>query len=317
VDRKKFLYFSKLLYVGIVGFVILLLVVLPLNVSKPGTEVEGCTRGCSNEIDLQAGPIRILSFNMLHGFPDFEDLSNRTDLIIKELLILDPDIILLQEVPWTWDRGNVARLLADWLGMNYVYYRANGNRKLIFFEEGEAIISRFPLQNVAFFELEPAAGLFEHRVVLSARVETSAGSMQFYITHLTNKDDDLNREQAASLFRYVESMDGGIKIIAGDFNAVEHSPQIKLLSAHWTDTYRRIHPGESGYTCCVDDLQSGPHEKLEKRIDYIFLEVMGVENVRLLDAQQVFTKPVRIEDEWQWASDHVGLMIEVITEERY
>jgi endonuclease/exonuclease/phosphatase family metal-dependent hydrolase len=31
----------------------------------------------------------------------------------------------------------------------------------------------------------------------------------------------------------------------------------------------------------------------------------------LLGAQKVFNQPFRVNDGWQWASDHVGLLVEI------
>ena len=46
---------------------------------------------------------------------------------------------------WTTPRhGSMAERLGKALHMNYVYARANGSRRLIGFEEGSAILSRFP-----------------------------------------------------------------------------------------------------------------------------------------------------------------------------
>jgi endonuclease/exonuclease/phosphatase family metal-dependent hydrolase len=86
--------------------------------------------------------MRILSLNMLHGHPRFVDLTSRLDLIATEITRLGADIIMLQEVPWTLQHGNAAAWLAEQTGMNYLYLRANGGRWTIFFEEGEAILSR-------------------------------------------------------------------------------------------------------------------------------------------------------------------------------
>jgi len=82
---------------------------------------------------------------MLHGFPGFELLDERLQTIADEINLIEPDIVLLQEVPWTLRRGNAAKHLAEQTEMNYAYLRANGNRWAIGFEEGEAILSLFPL----------------------------------------------------------------------------------------------------------------------------------------------------------------------------
>ena len=159
------------------------------------------------------------------------------------------------------------------LGLNYVYLRANGNRWAILFEEGEAILSRYPLRGVSFVELEPRAGFFEHRVALKATAETPRGDVDIIVTHLTHGDPQVNRGQVEALKEFVERAAAGRPtIVAGDFNALEDSSQVAGLG--WIDTYRASNPDDPGLTCCVDDLAAGPAESLEKRIDYVFLVPM-------------------------------------------
>jgi endonuclease/exonuclease/phosphatase family metal-dependent hydrolase len=225
-----------------------------------------------------------------------------------EIKRLDADVVLLQEVPWTRGTGNVAVRLAKQLDYNYLYYRANGNKNLIFFEEGEAILSRFPLNDVVFTELLPQAGFFESRVTLGAKAVTPLGGVNFFVAHLTDKDPKVNKGQAKALRSFVEAHSTGLTVVAGDFNALEDSPQLMDLSGDWIDTYRVAHPGDQGLTCCIDDLKAGPSETLEERIDYIFLVHS---NGRLISAQHAFFHPFEVGDGWQWASDHTGLMVEI------
>jgi hypothetical protein len=59
----------------------------------------------------------------------------------------------------------------------------------------------------------------------------------------------------------------------------------------------------------VDDLNAEPGEALEARIDYIFLAPGEGAGFSLVSAQRALDEPVRTEHGWQWASDHVGLLI--------
>ena len=279
-----------------------------LNASKPGRASEGCPERCATSIERAAGPLRILSLNMLHGFPYFKDLSQRVSLIAGEIARLDADVVLLQEVPWTKRTGSVAEALAQKLGYNYLYYRANGNRKLVFFEEGEAILSRFPLKDVVFSELQPRAGFFESRVVLGASAVSPSGEVRLFVAHLTDKAPQVNEGQAEALRSFVDAQAGGFAIVAGDFNAQEDSTQIKLLASTWTDSYRTLHPGDAGLTCCIDHLNAGPTEPLEERIDYVFLVHPSG---KITSAEHVFYHPFEVTGGWQWASDHTGLMVEI------
>ena len=289
----------------------LLLVVWLLNVSRPGTRVEGCPEGCAASSVRQDGPLRVLSLNMLHGFPRFEHLEQRLDLVVDAIRRHDPDLVCLQEVPWHW--GSVARELSERTGLNHLYLRANGNRWTLLFEEGEAILSRYPLRDVAFIELEPQAGLFEHRVVLGATAITQWGDIRVHVTHLTHGDPAVNQVQASTLLDFVDRSASMPALVAGDFNAREDSPQIQILlsgessrGSGWIDTYRTVHPTDPGHTCCVDDLHRSD-EVLEKRIDYIFY-VPGAATGQVVSSQRVLDCAVSTGEGWLWASDHAGLL---------
>lgn len=278
-----------------------------LNASKVGP-LQGCLQGCATTTGENERTLRVISMNVLHGFPGFKHLRERMEIIAGEIQHLDADVVLLQEVPWTWRTGNVAKLLADLTGLNYVYLPANGNRWAILFSEGEAILSKYALQEVTYVELTPKAGFFEHRVALQATAETPWGELRLVSTHLTNGEVKINREQAASLEAFLGKDRERAAIMAGDFNAEEDSPQIKALSNHWVDTFRSLHPNDDGNTCCIDDLQGPPGEPLEERIDYIFL-VSGGLNPKVLESKRILDQPVTSADGWQWASDHLGLFV--------
>jgi endonuclease/exonuclease/phosphatase family metal-dependent hydrolase len=243
---------------------------------------------------------------VLHGFPRFEHLSRRLDLIAAEIRRQDADIVCLQEVPWTLRLGSGAQYLAERTGLNHLYLRANGNRRAILFEEGETILSRFPLRDVAFVELQPQAGFFEHRVVLRATAATPWGDVRVFATHLADGDREVNRGQAESLMAFVAASGSGPAVVAGDLNATPGSAQIEMLAGQWTDTRLAASPDDDGFTCCVDDLNAESAESLDERIDYLFL-VPG-NGARVVASQRVLAQPLRLEYGWQWGSDHVGLL---------
>ena len=310
--RDSHHYRKRLLLVAVLALVALA-VVYVFNASIPGRSVEGCPQGCATQSDRRPGPLRVVDFNMLHGFPDFRNLPLRLSLIAAELRRLDADVILLEEVPWTRATDNGAQFLAQQLGYNYVYYRAEGNRHLIFFETGQAILSRFPLKDVVSSVLPPRAGFFESRVALEAAAATPYGDVEFFVAHLTDKTTDplINRGQAASLKEFVEAHPASLAVVGGDFNAREDSPQILDLATSWTDAYRALHPGDPGLTCCIDDLTNGSAEPLEERIDYIFVVEKDSKDGQVVSARHIFDQPFPVGSGWQWASDHTGLLVEL------
>lgn len=281
-----------------------------LNVSRPGA-VQGCPEGCSSAVSRRPGPLRVLSMNVLHGRPDFENFTQRMDIIADEILARDVDIVLLQEMPWVPDMGEAAASLAERCGYNYLYLRSNGNRWAIFFEEGSAILSRFPLNNASYSELQPQAALFEHRIVLHATAVTPWGDIDLFVTHLTDGEEETNQAQAASLQSFVDAERSAPAIVSGDFNAQEDTTQIISLAAEWIDAYATANAQDPGLTCCIDDLHADPSEALEKRIDYVFLVPHPSATLNLQSAQAVLNEPAQLSYGWQWPSDHVGIFIEL------
>ena len=281
-----------------------------LNASRPGKAVEGCPVDCSLEQTFTQPNLRILSLNIFHGFPSCPELRTRLDQIAHEAERFGVDILLLQEIPWTVHFGNSAKYLADRLGMNYLYLRANGNRNAILFEEGVAILSRFQILESRFTELQPRAGIFEHRVVLGARLSIGPQSFWVYSTHLTHGEPEVNQSQAAVLKDFITASSPGAGLLGGDFNAEQASPQMIGLSQMWTDTYRALHPNSEGFTCCLSDLRNGAREEFNKRIDYMFL-IHPSELVKLKKVDLIFTDPVAWDGSWIWVSDHAGLLLEL------
>jgi endonuclease/exonuclease/phosphatase family metal-dependent hydrolase len=284
------------------------LLIFLFNVSRSGTRVEGCPEGCAVTGEGQGDVLRVLSMNVLHGFPRFEHLEQRLDLVADAIRRQNVDIALLQEVPWNRQLGSGAAYLARRTGFNYLYLRANGNRHAIFFEEGEAILSRFPLKDVSFVELQPQAGFFEHRVVLHATGITPWGDIDLFGTHLTTGKQEINQAQVVSLQAFVQGTGSATALVGGDFNARDNSPQIEMLAQEWQDVYRTANPGDPGLTCCIDDLGGGPQEPLEKRIDYLFLVRRGVPGVEVESARRLLDELVQTAGGWLWASDHVGVL---------
>ena len=253
----------------------------------------------------------VLDLNILHGYPSSAYLPQRLDILQNQLDRLHPDVVFLQEVPWYAKTGLVAQRLADdryaWL-----YARANGNRHLIRFEEGEAILSRYSLTAWETYELFPQARPFEHRIVMHAIAHLPAGDLHLFVVHLTDKEIFFNKKQAANLYRYVEETAGRHSaLIAGDFNALPKSPSIRQLKG-WHDLFAEAHPRAQGYTCCVDKVTDRVVTP-SKRIDYIFYRP-GPDGprVELQDIHLVFTHPFATPKGRLWLSDHFGLLAHLI-----
>lgn len=293
----------------LLSILVILIGIFVLSVSRVGP-LEAELNSYTHEPTGEKDRFQVMNLNMLHGFPDFEHLKDRLILLADQINQISPDIVTLQEVPWSWQIGSTAEYLAKRTGMNYVYLPANGNRWAIFFSEGEAILSKFELKDIAFKELVPSAGFFEHRVALKATAVTSWGDINILSTHLTHGDPAINRAQAQDLTEFVGQFVDQTTIIGGDFNALEVSSQIRSLSANWMDTYRKANPLEQGFTCCLSELTGpGIDIELEKRIDYLFLiPYPKTPDVSIISSQTVLDHPYNLDEAQLWISDHIGVL---------
>jgi endonuclease/exonuclease/phosphatase family metal-dependent hydrolase len=270
--------------------------------SRPGLWPSGCERGCATG-ERAPGPVRVVQLNMLHGYPGFDRLDGRVDLVVAEVRRLDADVVLLQEVPWTVGTGAVVDELARRTGMNHVFRRANGNRRAILFEEGEAILSRFPMRGVASTELPRGTDVFEHRIALAATLDTPWGPLGAVSTHLSGDSPRVSAAQVGALRRFVGDP-GHPVIIGGDFNSRGDGPPLVALARVWTDVLGRANPPDRGPTCCVDDLAAPPGPGLGQRYDYLWLAGAAAPTVA---ARRILVQPLGVRGGWLRVSDHAGL----------
>lgn len=296
----------------IILFVVLGLVACKENVSKPGERIYSCLTECTYGTSDGDGYLRIISLNFYHGYPDFINLRKRLDLLARHIVDINADIVFLQEVPWHKETGLAVEYLSKHTNLNYAYIRANGNFSMIRFEEGIAIMSRFPLKAPRYIELLPRPGGFEHRTALAATAVTPFSEINLVTTHLSRRrQSEINAAQTASLKEFVDSLDPVPAIVAGDFNAIENSPQIMQLTKNWIDAFRKANPGTAAPTCCLrrTALNQADAGKPFARVDYVFLAPYG-SDWDVIHSQRIFNKPVNTGDHYQWVSNHMGVLVD-------
>lgn len=196
-----------------------------------------CLGGCSHLDSAEPGPrqLRILTYNVHHcegtdGKFDYDRIAG----IINDL---KPDVAALQEIDVKTNRASgvdQAATLAGLTGLNYTFGRA------IDYESGQyglAILSRFPLRDVANTPLPTQPGS-EPRIALAAHIKPDAGPAEivFVDTHLCHRNEQVRTMQTTRLNDFVNS-EGDVPVIfAGDFNARPSSEPMKvLLESNWLD----------------------------------------------------------------------------------
>jgi len=192
----------------------------------------------ANEGDAGAdtpGRLRLVDLNVLHGYPDFRDQEGRFRDTLAALKALRPDVLILQEAWDTADNGRMADRLARALGLHHVYARANGSRRLIGFEEGAAVLSRFPIKEARRLVLSPRKPWWENRIAIVAAVDLGDETLTVVGVHLTYESEEAGRRQAESLLSRLPGE--GSLVVAGDLNAGPGSPAVRVfLDAGFVDT---------------------------------------------------------------------------------
>ena len=215
------------------------------------------------------GELIVISANLWHDWPFHRRLPDRLEAFARLVEEQGAQVVLLQEVMRT-PGFRSDTWLANRLGMASVYARANGHADAIGFEEGSAVLSRFPVRDVRQKTLGSSASRFVNRIAVGAQLEIQCCKLWAFSTHLGLFRTQNGRQLAALQAWVKEVVKEELTLIGGDFNAHEGSTQIQKASQRWTDTYRRLHPAGLAGTHAIRWPWGG--RSLTRRLDYIFLE---------------------------------------------
>jgi endonuclease/exonuclease/phosphatase family metal-dependent hydrolase len=269
-------------------------------------------------------PLRLVTFNMLHGGPwsgftgDDLHLERRLAMIVEDLRALDPDVVALQESPVTRRHGDVAARIAQALGLGYVHARATERvlpprllGRLIVgalgFVEGPAILSRFPITATEVHDLPRCRRWLDPRVVLRADIDTPAGPLSVFSTH-TSRDDCQTRRVAEVAQQQPR---GRAAIVMGDLNTGETAPVLGAFLDHgFVDGFRAANPAAPGLT--VWQRIDAPAPTVLRRVDYVFVRAGAGVDATAVSGRVVLNTPRPRQDGGVlWPSDHYGVLVEV------
>jgi endonuclease/exonuclease/phosphatase family metal-dependent hydrolase len=223
--------------------------------------------------------------------------------------------VALQEASVGGKRGNVAERLGRALGIEWIHAPTTSQvfgigwldraiTSAIRFNEGPAVLSRFPIVSSEIVALPRCANRLFPRVLLRVEVQTPHGPLDFYSTHTSRDDCQLRR-----VTELVRARRGLLPaIVAGDFNTPESADAYAdLVGAGFVDAFRAVNPGATGPTSRqqVHDARS----TASRRIDFVFV-VPGANGVpRVLEGRVVLDRPRRRADGTTlWPSDHYGVL---------
>ena len=273
-----------------------------------------------------ATAVTAVTFNLLHGGAtsgltgDDQELELRLAIAADELRRLSPDIVALQESSVSRRRGNVAARLAAELG--YEYAHATATRRvfgiglldrfavwIMNFEEGPAILSRFPIRGHATYDLPRCAKFFDPRVALRADVETPAGTVAIVSTHTSH--DACQTRRVAEVAR--EARTTLPALVMGDFNHVETSEAIQALVRDdgFVDVFRAANAGDPGAT--VWQRVYAPSSTASRRVDFMFVVPGTQYTAHVRSSRVVINAPRHLPDgRTVWPSDHYGVFAEMV-----
>ena len=188
--------------------------------------------------------LRIVSFNI-----EYARETRRAIRILKSAPNLrDADVILLQEM-----NGPAAKMVADSLGMHYVYYPAIYNR-IVRRDIGNAILSRWPIVEDAKLILPSRSRYAKtQRIATATTIQVGSRRVRVYSTHF-GTPADLGREgREAQLDAIIANAAAyPFVVIGGDMN----SRDIGRVAR------------DRGYMWPTDTI---PKSNLAGRIDHFFL----------------------------------------------
>jgi len=178
------------------------------------------------------------------------------------------------------------------------------------FEEGPAVLSRLPIVESRVHRLSAALHLHERRIALEAVLDGPMGPFSVFSVHLTAGSQSGRRQQIEALARAVESSPHAHPVIVGgDFNAEEHSHEVRALTElrGWIDSFRHLNPEHPGHTW--GQVLATEVATAGRRIDFLFSAPAAGEHWDATHSRLVLDRSFPdARAGVLWASDHYGVL---------
>ncbi len=231
--------------------------------------------------------VTFLTYNIHFGV----GMDDRLDLerIVQNILVADPDIVGLQEVEngrITSQGVDMAQWIARALGMYYYYYPAVNEHAF-----GCVLLSKYPIVNVTAYQL-PTIEL--ERVLIHGKIQLNTTfAIDVFVTHLGLEDDNTTAQIEFILSK--TSQISGPKVLMGDFNLYDNTPQIGNVTLIFNDTAKEFNPLDPG-----DTFPSWPAPQAGNRIDYIF----ATNYTSIVNSYVITDMIPSVNAAWEFGSDH-------------
>jgi len=238
--------------------------------------------------------------------------AERGEAVVRGLRALAPDVVCFQETTVRYEQRlyDQAAVIGAVLGLPVVAFSPYGNPIEMMSHEhgGIALVSRWPIRAVHGRRLPSGQMPPDARTALFATLMAPDGELHIATTHPSWRPDEceLRLMQIGVLLDHLVrsgwcSPDART-IVAGDLNATEHEPGIRLLSDQLCDTFRARHPDAPGYTWTNENLLARENHAPDRRLDYIFCN----RGATVLDARIALDRPDPV-----FPSDHSALFADI------
>jgi len=201
--------------------------------------------------------LRVMTYNIRHCQGTDNVLS--VQRIANVIRAANPDLVSLQEVDNRTLRSFFVDQAAELGRQTGMYHRFGKAINLQGGEYGQAILSRWPIDEFDVHLLPTEAGQ-EQRIAIATRIEgdLQRPTLVFAGTHLHNGDESLRLPQAVRLVSVMRGYDTRAKILSGDMNATPASTTMTVIKNDWVDT-------------TPDSALTIPSDVPNRKIDYIML----------------------------------------------
>ena len=262
--------------------------------------------------------LRIVTLNLWNGQRGAE---RRMEVLIPQLLALQPHVVTLQEVLEKPGGLQQAQLIAQAMRAEHrfgcVDAESSGG------PVGNAIVSRLPIRGDSHLTLPGPPG--DRRGALRCELETAVGRLSVVTTHLTWELDGPHHreEQVLVLDEFARANPGPIPtIMTGDFNCTPDSLVHQFLTGraslggrgtYWRDCFQRRHPHSDGFTWSARNPYVARSVERNRRVDYVFIGPMKDDGPgAVLHARVVLDLPGA---DNVYPSDHFGVFSEIALEQ--
>lgn len=202
--------------------------------------------------------VRVLSYNIHHG--EGQDFIVDLSRIARVINSVEPDLVALQEVDANVRRSKLLDEPAELARLTNMQFVFGHNIPYQGGLYGNAVLSRWPIVNVANHPL-PTSYAGEQRGVMEVEVQPPDTNLPLLIfaTHLDHRHDSPERLPSARMINDLIVKRGGMSaVLVGDLNDTPRSRTLFEFSKQWCRANR-----------CVS--LTYPAERPTKQIDYVML----------------------------------------------